>query len=184
MSENTYQGYALNMALNSGACTATGAATTLTVVTAVDTIIKGEFGTQVATGAKTLAFVTTQNVAATSTVGYQTANAPILYGGASTNVNAPGDNKGQAMLLVHCADAAGVVKSFAGPVVQLDDGGNLRRAAQFPKIPNQLVPFCYQLLKASATAGDIIVGTSNWNSTGFTNTLKDIAFLPQKPVTS
>lgn len=170
-----------NMAFNSGACTASGAAATLTVVTAVTATVKGVWATAVSAAAKTLAFVTTAGVAASSTTGYATTTATALYGGASTNAAAPANNKGQACALVHCTDSAGAVKTLQGPKVQLDADGNLLSAVEFPVPPDTLTPFCYQILKAGLTAGDITPGTSNWNATGFTNTLVNIAVLPKRP---
>jgi hypothetical protein len=184
MAKNIYQGYSLNMAFNSGACTAAGAAATLTVVTAVDAIVKGKWATQVAAEAKTLAFVTAQNVPADSTTGYATASAPVLYGGASTNANAPADNEGQAIVLVHCTDAAGATKTVAGPVVQLDESGDFLKAASFPAIPDTLTPYCYHVVEAGKTSGDVTIGTTNWNATGVVSTIHNVAVLPQRPVTA
>jgi hypothetical protein len=172
--------FSLSMALNSGACTAAGAAATLTVVTEVATIIKGIFGTAVADEAKTLVAVTTDGVPSSDTHGYKTTTFNTLYGGASTNEDAPDSNSGQAAILVHCANAAGETKTIQGPSVQLDDSGNLQNALQFPQIPDTLTPYCYQVLKAGLTAGDIVPGTSNWNATGFTNTVVNVAVLPSR----
>lgn len=179
MSERYING--LNVAFNSGACTASGAAATLTVVTAVTFTVKGVWGTAVSAAAKTLAFVTTAGVASSSTTGYATTTAEALYGGASTNANAPSGNQGQACILLHCADAAGAVKTLQGKKVQLDAAGNLMSALEFPAPPDTLTPFCYQVLKASLTAGDITPGTSNWNATGYTNSVVNISTLPKRP---
>lgn len=169
-----------NMAFNSGAVTASGASAQITVVTAVVHCEEGKFGTAVAAEAKTLAFVTTKGVAATDTTGYATDTPAILHGGASTHADAPADNDGQACILVHCADAAGATKTVMSEKVQLDAAGNLMSAIHFPDIPKTLTPFCYQVLKAGLTAGDITPGTSNWNATGHTNTVVNIAHLPKR----
>jgi hypothetical protein len=176
---NTTQPFGLNMAFNSGACTAAGAAATLTVVADVVATVNGVF-TSVADEAKTLAAVTTDGVPSSDSTGYAATTFNTLYGGASTSADAPDNNDGQAALLVHCTTSAGVTKSIQGPSVQLDDSGNLQNALQFPQIPDTLTPYCYQVLKAGLTAGDIVPGTSNWNDTGFTNTVVDVAVLPSR----
>jgi hypothetical protein len=181
---NTQALHSLNMAFSSGAPTASGAAATLTTTAAVDATVKGVWATQVAAEAKTLAAVTTEGVSSADATGYAATTFSALYGGASTNAAAPANNDGQACLLVHCTNAAGEVKSIQGASVQLDASGNLLKAAEFPVIPDTLTPFCYQLLKAGLTAGDITPATSNWNSTGFTNSITNIAVLPNRPVTS
>jgi hypothetical protein len=45
------------------------------------------------------------------------------------------------------------------------------------------VPFAYQVLKAGATASAtaIVFGTANWNATGFTNAIVNVAYLPLRP---
>lgn len=184
MAKNIYQGFAWNFAANSGACTAAGAAATVTVVTAVDAVVKGVWATQVAAEAKTLAFVTTKNVPPHDTTEYATTSAVTLYGGASTNANAPADNDGQACILVHATNSAGATKTLQGPVVQLDASGNLLKAAEFPDVPSTLTPYCYQLVKIGLTGSDWVPGTNNWNATGASNTVVDIAVLPQEPVTA
>jgi hypothetical protein len=181
---NTQALHSLNMAFNSGACTAAGAAATLTVVTAVDATVKGVWATQVSAAAKTLAAVTTEGVSSADATGYAATTFNALYGGASTNAAAPANNDGQACILVHCTNASGEVKSIQGASVQLDESGNLMKAAEFPVIPDTLTPFCYQLLKAGLTAGDITPGTSNWSATGHTNTVVNVAVLPNRPVTA
>ena len=177
---NTTQPFGLNMAFNSGACTAAGAAATLTVVTAVVATVKGVFATSVSAEAKTLAAVTTDGVPSSDSTGYAATTFNTLYGGASTSADAPDNNSGQAAILVHCTTAGGVTKSIQGPSVQLDASGNLQNALQFPQIPDTLTPYCYQVLKAGLTAGDIVPGTSNWNATGFTSTVVNVAVLPSK----
>lgn len=174
--------FGMNLAMNSGASTAAGAATTFTVVTAVNVMIRGKFTTQVSASAKTLVFVTTAGVAASDAIGFVVTAAPVLYGGASTNALAPSGNSGQALILVHCAYSDGLVKTFWKRSVQLDaTGAFLGSATQFPGIPDTVTPFAYQILVAGLTAGDITVGTSNWNATGFTNTVVNVGVLPSRP---
>lgn len=181
MSERFQNG--LNMTLTDAGCTASGAAATLTLGAAVTAVIKGEFCTALTSGAKTIAFVDGKNVPSSNTTGYVDSSAKVLYGGASTNANAPANNKGQMAILVHCINAAGTFKSIQGDAVQMDASGlAISAAPQFPYIPDTLVPFAYQVLYAGLTAGDITPGTSNWNATGFTNAVHDVMMLPKRPV--
>ncbi len=173
----------LNMSLADVGCSASGAAATLTLAAATVAVIKGEFATVLTSGAKTIAFVETKTVPSSDSVGWVASVAKTLYGGASTNANAPANNKGQMAILVHCINAAGTFKSIQGDAVQMDASGlAIAAAPQFPMIPDTLVPFAYQVLYAGLTAGDIVPGTSNWNATGFTNTCHDIMMLPKRPV--
>lgn len=90
----------------------------------------------------------------------------------------------KARVVVWCLDAAGAVKVVAGPIVDWD-GVAFVKAPLFPAtIPDTYCPFAYQLLKASSAAGTITFGSSNWNATGFTNSIQNVHMLPARPVTS
>lgn len=73
------------------------------------------------------------------------------------------------------------VKCMQGAIAALDASGNFITAPQFPTVPKTIAPFAYQVLKAGATAGTITFGSSNWNATGFTNVIQNVAFLPSRP---
>lgn len=91
-------------------------------------------------------------------------------------------NKGSVMVWAYTA--AGAVRCMMGSVENLDASGNFVQAPQFPKIPDDVCPFAYQVLKAGATAGTIQFGTSNWNATGFTNAIVNVFVLPDRPQVS
>ena len=78
---------------------------------------------------------------------------------------------------------AGVVAVEEGPIVDFD-GTNYSPMPQFGAIPDNMVPFAYQVLRASSAAGTLTFGTSNWNATGFTNAIVNVAVLPEHPQTS
>lgn len=174
--------FGMNLAMNSGAVTASGASVQITTGAAVATIIRGKFATNVSAAAKTLVFVTTAGVAASDANGFAVTSAPVIYGGASTNALAPGGNQGQTLILVHCAFSDGTVKTFWYRSSQLDATGTFSGSVpQFPGIPDTVTPFAYQILAAGLTAGDVTPGTTNWNATGFTNTVVNIGVLPSRP---
>lgn len=87
-------------------------------------------------------------------------------------------------VMVWCYNASGNVRCVMGSIEDLDSSGNFQVAPQFPQIPDDLCPFAYQILKAGSTAGTITFGTSNWNATGFTNTIVNILALPARPQVS
>ena len=91
-------------------------------------------------------------------------------------------NKGAVM--VWCYNSSLAVKCVMGEITDLDAAGNFVNAPEFPLIPDTLCPFAYQVLKAGATAGTIAFGTSNWNATGFTNSIVNVAVLPNRPQVS
>lgn len=86
----------------------------------------------------------------------------------------------QLRVVVWCYDSSGTVKAVAGPVVDWD-GTVATPMPSFPDIPKTLCPFAYQVLKAASTAGTITFGSSNWNATGFTNTIVNVSVLPAAP---
>lgn len=103
---------------------------------------------------------------------------PVLVGGASV-ANTPGNGA----VVVWAYDTAGVVKCSQGPIEKLDMLGSFITAPQFPSVAANTVPFAYQVLKSGATASAtaIVFGTSNWNATGYTNVIRNVAFLPSRP---
>ena len=89
----------------------------------------------------------------------------------------------KARMVVWCLDSTGTVKVVAGTIVDWD-GTAFQTPPPMPDIPDTLVPFATQMLKASSAAGTLTFGTSNWNATGFTNSIQNVAVLPSRPRTS
>jgi len=151
----------------SGLLTATGAVTTYDTTATINYVIDGVIlqKTAITTGA-------------TVTLDYITGVAfPALVGGASV-ANTPGHG-----CVVVWGLIGGTVKCMMGPHESLDMQGNFVRAPQFPAVPENVAVFAYQVLKAGATASAtaIVFGTANWNATGFTNAIKNCAYLPARP---
>lgn len=153
----------------SGLLTATGAVTTydttVTIVYALDGKIKTK--TAVTTGTTPMTDIRTGLAF------------PALVGGASV-ANTPG----QGAIVVWCLKwSDGTIVATQGPAQALDMQGNFVISPQFPSIPEGLVPFAYQVLKAGATASAtaIVFGTANWNATGFTNVIQNVSMLPAIP---
>lgn len=159
----------LTMATTSGLLTAAGAETVYDTTVTIQYMIRGKFST-----AKT---AVTDGV--TPVADYNTGLAfPVLVGGASV-----AGAYGNGCIVVWGMIADGTVKCMMGPHAPLGLGGTFINAPQFPAIPADVCPFAYQVLKAGATASAtaIIFGTANWNATGYTNSIKNIGVLPDRP---
>lgn len=155
----------------SGLLTATGAETLHDTTVTINYVIDGKIRTKTAI-----------TDGATPTTDIVTGLAfPLLTGGGSV-ANVPGEGA----IVVWGLNAAGAVKCAQGAIEKLDMAGNFVRYPQFPTIPDDFCPFAYQVLKAGATASaaGIRFGTSNWNATGFTNVIQNVAFLPSRPQVS
>ena len=158
----------INMCTTSGLLTATGAETVYDTTVTIVYATNGKLATKTAV-----------TDGATPTTDYVTGAAfPALVGGASV-ANTPGSG-----CIVVWGLVAGTVVCIMGPHSRLDMQGKFKHdAPQFPAIPDNVVPFAYQVLKAGATASAtaIIFGTANWNATGFTNAIVNVAVLPDRP---
>lgn len=103
---------------------------------------------------------------------------------ANTGLAFPALTTSKGTVVVWGLNAAGSVRLAQGTIESLDAGNAFVRAPQFPAIPTDFVPFAYSVLKLSSAGTTVTVGTSNWNATGFTNSTKDVAYLPSRPVVS
>lgn len=91
----------------------------------------------------------------------------------------------QGTVVVWALDSSGTVTLLRGSVEKLDDEGNFKVYPQFPTIPNDLAPFGYSVHKAASNvSGTFTVGSSNWDTTGMTHTVQDVATLPSQPQNS
>lgn len=89
----------------------------------------------------------------------------------------------QGCVLVWLINAAGIIGVLQSAVVGLDGAGNFTEVPDWPYYDEDTwCPFAYQVLKAGSTAGTITIGSSNWNATGFTNTIQNVMTLPVRPV--
>lgn len=157
-----------NYCTTSGLLTATGAVTTYDTTVTINYCINGKLATKTA--------ITTGT---TPTTDYVTGlTFPALVGGASV-----AGAYGNGCAVVWGLISGGTVKCIMGAPQALDVAGRFIIAPQFPTIPEDFVPFAYQILKAGATASAtaIVFGTANWNATGFTNVIVNVTELPKRP---
>ena len=137
----------------------TGAATTVTTGNTIDFSISGKFYTK-ANGALTT---------------------PTTDGNDGTAMTLTA-NKARA--IVWGLDSGGNPKAYAGAIVDWD-GTAFQVTPPFPSIPDSVCPIGYSILKAGSTlVGTFTVGSSNWNTTGMTNTIVSCATLPERPQTA
>lgn len=148
-----------NFCTTSGLLTATGGETVYDTTVTINYVINGKIATKTAV-----------TDGATPTTGNTS--------GAAITLTAS-----KARVVVWGLKSGGTVAVEEGPIVDYD-GTNYTPMPQFPNIPNDFCPFAYQVLKAASTAGTITFGSSNWNATGFTNTIVNVAMLPEHPQTS
>lgn len=91
----------------------------------------------------------------------------------------------QGCVMVWCLNASGTVGVFQSDVEDLDAADNFEVRPNFPTIDLETwCPFAYQVLKADADAGTITFGLSDWDATGFTNTIVNVHRLPRRPQVS
>lgn len=150
-----------NFCTTSGLLTATGAETVHDTTVTINYVINGKIATKTAI-----------TDGATPTTDYATGAAFVAM------------TASQGCVVVWGLISGGTVKCVQGPIYSLDASGNFLVAPQFPAIPDDMVPFAYQVLKAGSTAGTITFGSSNWNATGFTNAIVNVAVLPARPQVS
>ena len=156
--------YGKNFCTTSGLLTATGAETVHDTTVLLNFCINGKAYTKSGTNADQ----------ATPTTDYNTGAAfPTLTGVASAG--------GQGTVVVWAYNSSGTVKCMMGSVETLDAAGSFKNAPQFPSIPNDVCPFAYQVLKHYAQGTSVTFGTSNWNTSGFTNAIVNVLTLPSRP---
>lgn len=148
----------VTMAHSNSLLTATGAETVHDTTVRLDFSIGGKMYSKSGTNADQATPTTDYNTGATFTA--LTAN--------------------QGTVMVWGYNSDGTVKCMMGSIETLS-GGTFLESPQFPSIPADICPFAYQVLKAGATAGTVAFGTSNWNATGFTNAIVNVATLPNRP---
>ena len=105
---------------------------------------------------------------------------------AITGVAFPALLPSNGVAVVWGLNAAGTVKVVMGRPAPLDASNNFQRAPEFPAIPADFCPFAYQILKLSSagSANGVVFGSANWNATGFTNSIKNVCWLPSRPQVS
>jgi hypothetical protein len=87
----------------------------------------------------------------------------------------------QGCALVWAVNAAGTVAVYQGSVETLDSANAFVVAPSFAGFPDTACPFAYQILKNSSAGSEVIIGTDNWNQTGFTNVIQNVFVMPDRP---
>lgn len=159
-----------NFCTTSGLLTAAGAETVYDTTVTINYVLNGKIDTR--TGVTDGVTPTTDYVSG--------ATFPVLVGG-----NSVAGANGQGCIMLWGLIAGDNVRCIMGPREALDSSGNFVVAPQFPNFPDAFVPFAYQVLKAGATAAvNVAFGTTNWNATGYTNVIVNIATMPDRPQVS
>lgn len=144
----------------------------------------------------TLAAGTTTTISNTGTITYMIRNfmytkSAITNGATPTTDAVTGlaftpltANKGTVVVIM--LDTAGAIKAAQGSIVDLDAGGAMTLAPQFPSVPSNMCPIGYIILKAGSTlSGSWTFGSSNLSGvTGMTYTFRDIGNIPERPQNS
>ena len=157
--------------LSKSVTTASGAATTLGGTNRIDYSIGGILYTKAA-------FSSTATPTSDYLKGTTFASVPLAI------------NTGSVFVIA--LDSSSNLKCAQGTVEALDSAGNFINAPQFPEMPTEsasfhggstgpVCPVCYIMVKNGATGSAWTFGTSNWNATGATVTVKDIMALPGRP---
>ena len=152
--------FGVNFCTTSGLLTATGAETVHDTTVTINYVIDGKIKTK------------------TAITDGATPTTDAVTGETFTALTA---NKG--CTFVWCLNSSGTVKVVQGPIHDMS-GGEFLTYPQFPGIPEDLVPFAYMIDEADSTAGTITFGSSNWNATGRTVTITNVATLPRRPQNS
>lgn len=149
-----------NFCTTSGLLTATGAETVYDTTVTINYVLGGKIATKTAI-----------TDGATPTTDYVTGSAITLTASKSRTV-------------VWGLISGGTVKVIAGPIVDWN-GTSYNVPPSFPGIPDDFVPFAYQIIKgASTVSGTWTFGSSNWSATGITSAIVNVAVLPSRPQTS
>ncbi len=157
----------VTMAHSNSLLTATGAETVHDTTVRLDFSIRGKMYSKSGTNADQ----------ATPTTDYNTGAAfPSLTGVASAG--------GEGTVVVWAYNSSGTVKCMMGSIEDLNTAGDFLQVPQFPAIPDDVCPFAYQVLKHYGQGTSVTFGTSNWNTSGFTNTIVNISTLPDRPQTA
>ena len=90
----------------------------------------------------------------------------------------------QGCALLFLLDAAGLVSVMQGELEVIDDSGTFEQAPEFPEAPEGNTAFAYMILENDSTGSTFTIGTSNWDATGATNSIKNLFVLPSRPQVS
>lgn len=158
----------LTMAHSNSLLTATGAETVHDTTVRLDFSLNGKMYSKSGTNADQT----------TPTTDYADST---LFSDSSKQLVGVASGGGQGTVVVWGYTSAGTVKCMMGSRETLDAAGNFAVAPKFPRIPSDVCPFAYQVLKHYGQGSTVTFGTSNWNTSGFTNAIVNVAVLPDRP---
>ena len=154
-------------------------ATTLTAGATTQTI------TAVATGG--ILTVARDGVKATLSAGAK--NYAQYYGNGKIDSRTHTLTAGQACIIVlGLLNVSGTetLVTVVGDKVDLDEADQLKGPLYFPAIGDLIVPVAYATVKNPTTTSTatFTFGTTNWNATSIATSIKDIAVLPKRPLST
>ena len=91
----------------------------------------------------------------------------------------------QTCWFIWCLDAALAVKVVQGEIKDVDGDEDVPlEYPGFPDIPLTLAPFAIQRVQTAGTSSAWTFGASNWNATGVTDLILNVASLPRRVPTT
>lgn len=105
----------------------------------------------------------------------------VAFSNAAKTLTGVSSAGGQGTVVVWAYTSDGTVKCLMGSRETLDAAGLFAKPPQFPAIPSDVCPFAYQVLKHYGQTSTVTFGTSNWNTSGFTNAIVNVSQLPARP---
>ena len=91
---------------------------------------------------------------------------------------------GKGCVFVWAYNKDGTVKVMQGTVETLDAAGTFANPPQFPNVPDDVCPFAYSVSKNYGQATTFTFGSSNWNASGHSHAIVNVATLPSRPQVS
>jgi len=158
----------LTMAFSNSLLTCTGAATSHDTTVRLDFSVNGKFKSKSGTNADQV----------TPTTDYADG---VAFSNAAKTLTGVASAGGFGTVVVWGYSGTGTVRCMMGSREALDSAGTFAIAPQFPRIPADVCPFAYQVLKQHGQTATATFGTSNWNASGFTNAIVNISSLPDRP---
>lgn len=159
-----------NFAVSSGLLTATGGETVYDTTATITFCIDGKLYSKTAV-----------TDGATPTTDYGDS---VAFSDSTKTLTGTASGGGQGTVVVWALTSGGTVKCLMGSRETLDSAGAFARPPQFPNIPDDVTPFAYQVLKHYGQGSTVTFGTSNWNTSGFSNAIVNVMELPSRPQSS
>ncbi len=97
----------------------------------------------------------------------------------------------EGCVFVWTLNAAGTVQVAQGPIEKVNGDTDEFQATpagpdsapEYPYLPDSVCPFAYQIIQTAGTSSAWTFGSSNWNATGVTDIIVNVASLPVRPPT-